>query len=115
MTFLDELERFKAFRLKYLTTLLSPLPTDMAKVHFEKQSNSALRFEAEEWAADLEAFYQTRAAREYEKPDCKSWEYAQALAAEEKRWFKKAQAAVNSLEQRAISLGQTIKVSEGRA
>ena len=114
MTFDETLEGFKKFRITYLPILMSTLPTDPAKVHLERQTIEPIFFEAMEWAADLEAFYQIKAAREYEKPECKSWDYAHAMAADEKRWAKKAQAAVSAIESRSIKLSQSIKIMEGR-
>lgn len=114
MTFETELEKFKLFRLRYLTTLLSPLPHDPAKIHAERYAIEPWLYEALEWAADLEAFFLAEVASNYEKPDCKSYDYAVAQAADKKRWAKKAQAAVTAIESRSIKLSQSLKLAEGR-
>ncbi len=114
MTFADELEKFKAFRLRYLTTLMSPLPSDPAKVHEERTMIEPWAFMAAEFAADFLAFEESVAVREYEKPDSRSWDFCQAKAFEERRWRKKAEAAAEKMESRSIRLSQNIKTSEGR-
>jgi len=114
MTFETELEKFKEFRLLYLPILLSPLPHDPAKIHAERYAIEPYFFQAMEFAADLEAFYQAHAAAEYEKPDVKSWDFACAKSAEFKRWAKKAQAAVSAIESRSIKLSQSLKLHENR-
>ena len=114
MNFLDELERFKEFRVKYLSTLLSPLPTDSARVHEERLLIEPWRFQALEFAAEFGAFESALAVREYEKPDSRNWEFCQAQAHEQRKWRKKAEAAAEALESRSIKLSQHIKLTEGR-
>lgn len=112
MNFDDELEKFKAFRVRYLTTLLSPLPHDPAKVHQERLDLEPWRFEALEYAATFESFELALAVREYEKPDSRSWDFCQAQAHEQRKWRKKAEAAAVALESRSIKLSQMIKAME---
>lgn len=105
-----ELDKFKLFRLKYLQTLLSVLPSDPVKIHFERQQIEPWLFEALEWSADLEAFFLAEVAKNYESPECKSYDYAVAMAADKKRWSKKAHAAVTAIESRSIKLSQSLKL-----
>jgi len=114
MTFETELEKFKLFRLRYVQTLLSPLPSDPVRIHAERQTIEPWLFEALEWSADLEAFFLAEVAHSYEQPECKSYDYAVAMSADKKRWAKKAQAAVSAIESRSIKLSQSLKIHEGR-
>ena len=114
MTFEQTKEDYIKFRLMAWEVLKRALPHDPSAIHQERYMIEPWLFTAMEFAADLESFQLSRAAFEYEKPECKSWDYACALAHEEKRWAKKAAAAVAAIESRSIKLSQSLKLHEGR-
>jgi len=115
MTFEQCLADFTAFRLKYLQTLLSRLPSDASAIHQERLEIEPWRLQALEFAADFGNFESALAVREYEKPDSRNWEFCQAQAHEQRKWRKKAEAAAEALESRSIKLSQMIKTFEGRS
>ena len=113
MTFEEAETEYEALRLKLIPILRTVLPTDPATRAYQRQVLEGYYLDVMEAEAELYSHYKRVTTLNYEQPECKSYDYASALAHKEQRVAKRALAAVEALKSRQIKLSQDNK--EGRS